>query len=51
MMSLVRDIVNSFQSKDNKEAERNAYWKNVKECNIISNLKTIKKLKKEKNLL
>ena len=43
MMSLVRDIINSFQSKDNKETERNAYWKNVKECNIISNLKTIKK--------
>lgn len=42
MMSLVRDIVNSFQSKDNKEAEQNAYQKNVKEDNIISNLKTIK---------
>ena len=42
MMSLDRDIVNSFQSKDNKEAEQNTYWKNVKEDNIISNLKTIK---------
>ena len=42
MMSLVRDIVNSFQRKDNKEAEWNAYWKNIKEDNIISNLKTIK---------
>ena len=42
MMSSLRDIVNSFQSKDNKEAEQNAYWKNVKEDNIISNLKTIK---------
>ena len=51
MMSSLRDIVNSFQSKDNREAECNAYLKNVKENNIISNLKTIKKLKKEKNLL
>lgn len=51
MMSSLRDIVNSFQSKDNREAEWNAYWKNVKEDNIIDNLKTIKKLKKEKNLL
>ena len=34
MMSLVRDIVNSFQRKDNKEAEWNAYWKNIKEDSI-----------------
>ena len=42
MMSSLRDIVNSFQSKDNKEAKQNTYWKNIKEDNIISNLKTIK---------
>ena len=34
MMSLVRDIIKSFLSKDGKDAERNAYWKYVKEDSI-----------------
>ena len=46
-MSLVRDIIKSFRRKDGKDAEWNAYWKQVKEDNIISNLKTIKNKERE----
>ena len=35
MMSLVRDIVDRFRSKDSKEAEWNAYWKQVREENCF----------------
>lgn len=35
MMSLVRDIVDRFRSKDSKEAEWNAYWKRVREENCF----------------
>ena len=34
-MSLVRDIINSFRSKDTKDAKWNAYWKQVREENCF----------------
>ena len=38
-MSLVRDIVDRFRSKDNKEPEWNAYWKRVREENCFKHCK------------
>ena len=46
-MGLVRDIIENFRNKAGKDAEWNAYWKQVKEDNIISNLKTIKNKERE----
>lgn len=34
-MGLVRDIIENFRSKDNKDAEWNAYWQQVREENCF----------------
>ena len=35
MMSLVKDIIENFRSKDNKDTEWNAYWQQVREENCF----------------
>ena len=34
-MGLIKDVIKSFRSKDTKEAEWNAYWKQVREENCF----------------
>lgn len=35
MMSLVKDIIENFRSKDSKDDEWNAYWQQVKEEELL----------------
>ena len=39
MMSLVKDIIENFRSKDNKDTEWNAYWQQVREENCFRHCK------------